>query len=500
MENKSETEESESEDDTSVSDETATRTILGDRTNTQSQTVNDAHVSDEIPPADIGNNSSVSRNTPVRRKRHSGTFVKTDQSPKAVKSIKSPFRKPDTEHSIIAVSNVLNNSHTSSVFNPPGASTPVPSRLSEVIFLFFLSALVYHILIQNKTAADVSLHTPPELSNVTDQQSEPESRRKPLKKRRSSIRFSAKEDVKEIPHREDSANRTVTDEEEPAPAPPESTTRNSRSRSKSSSKRRSAELENDQDQLPDPESPIATEKSTEKSLSKSTDKTLTRRGRPKKFTPSDTLLVRVSERKARAEAKAQQSADLTEKDRWRNAAILPDDNSDGLRRSKRVRFRPGYNRFFTPCLMESEIKKGDFGFKTEANLGEFVPRPNHGKPVKSYLNKGIAGRKPKGRSGKKAADELNDSLNLFGHEEDFDDYRLDQANTGALIRVDGGGEEMVSVYQASNFEPFLDYLTRKPVNHRIGLLASQVAVRIIFSHDNVINGELIFAPGSTKRK
>jgi hypothetical protein len=114
-------------------------------------------------------------------------------------------------------------------------------------------------------------------------------------------------------------------------------------------------------------------------------------------------------------------------------AIVPNTPPAGIRKSRRVRFKPGEKRFFMPMLTEKEINAGQINFMTFNNLGEFVP-PIIQPPKRTWANVEIlAGNTQKDRKslaqfGRKSKDVgHNDSLELFDSIEDFDHDRINPA-------------------------------------------------------------------------
>jgi hypothetical protein len=95
--------------------------------------------------------------------------------------------------SLLQNASSLDETNLSVFSGPVVCSTPMPQRSRE----------------NRQTFSQKPI---PDFVNIT-KVSEIEKKRKPGKKRRSSIRFSKKTQEIEIPHRDDTENRTITDEE-----------------------------------------------------------------------------------------------------------------------------------------------------------------------------------------------------------------------------------------------------------------------------------------------
>ena len=150
------------------------------------------------------------------------------------------------------------------------------------------------------------------------------------------------------------------------------------------------------------------------------EKTLERRGKKKKFAPSETLLSRARERKARMIGKRDENLPVRQQ-RALAKVVIPTTPEPGVRKSKRVK---NSGRFFKRMLMEDDIDKetGEIKnnvIKTKDDLGEYVERPK-----KDVFKKPTNVLTARDRRVGKLRKPTDDTLGMFGDIEDFDDKVL----------------------------------------------------------------------------
>ena len=109
-------------------------------------------------------------------------------------------------------------------------------------------------------------------------------------------------------------------------------------------------------------------------------------------------------------------------------AIIPKTPTDGSRKSRRIRFRPGQKRFFQPMLTDKAIKEGKINFMKPHDLGDFVPpiiQPDRSANVQVLRAGTNRERREIAKTGKKTKVNLDDSIELFQHIPEFDYDRID---------------------------------------------------------------------------
>lgn len=251
----------------------------------------------------------------------------------------------------------------------------------------------------------------------------------------------------------------------------------------------------------DPDSDSSLEVSNEKTAD-NTRKTLERRGPKKTFQPSETLLDRAKERNLRAENKELDHLEYLKKEAAKRA-IIPKTPTDGSRKSRRIRFRPGQKRFFQPMLTDKAIKEGKINFMKPHDLGDFVPpiiQPDRSANVQVLRAGTNRERREIAKTGKKTKVNLDDSIELFQHIPEFDYDRIDPSKVSREITVKGADKVSanIEIFDSQALKVYVDLESGRPINMKDGIGHAQVALKVWTNNDRVTMGHILFSKGAVK--